>query len=156
MQSARTTAAQATKRAFSSTPENVPLIIAGQKRVSTSADFFPVHNPATGELIAKTPLATQAEMQEAVDSAKDAYKTWKNIAPSARARVMHKFEGAIRDSTDELAAIITREQGKTTADAQGDVFRGLEVVEQACGIPGLMMGETLHGIGGGVDCQSWR
>ena len=92
---------------------SVPLFIAGKKVESAATEFYDVHNPATGQVIARTPLATKAEMEEAAASCHDAWKSWRNEAPSKRARIMHKFEGAIRDSTKELAAILTEEQGKT-------------------------------------------
>ena len=104
------------------TVASVPMVINGQIIESKSTEFFDVHNPATGELIAQTPLCTQSEMKEALEGSKEAFKSWRNVAPSNRARIMHKFEGALRDSTDDLCKVITREQGKTIADAAGDVF----------------------------------
>jgi malonate-semialdehyde dehydrogenase (acetylating)/methylmalonate-semialdehyde dehydrogenase len=132
------------------------MAVNGKLVESQSKDFFDVHNPATGELIARTPLCTQAEMTEACEGAKEAFKSWKTVAPSQRARVMHKLEGAIRDSTDDLCKVLTMEQGKTLADAAGDVFRGLEVVEMACALPSMLQGETLPGIANGVDTHSYR
>jgi len=134
----------------------VPMLLDGKEVQSSAQEFFDVHNPATGELIARTPLCTQAEMQAAADSCADAYKSWKKVPASSRARIMHKYEQAIRDSTDELAAIITHEQGKTIPDAKGDIFRGLEVVEIATGVPSMIQGETLPGVANAVDTHSYR
>mmetsp|Transcript_31870 Transcript_31870/g.74508 ORF Transcript_31870/g.74508 Transcript_31870/m.74508 type:complete len:527 (+) Transcript_31870:80-1660(+) len=143
------------RRSFADVPV-VPMIIHGEKVHSKADKFFDVHNPATGELIARTPLCTPQELESAAESSAEAFKQWRLTPPSQRARVMHKFEGAIRDSTEELAAVLTREQGKTIADAKGDIFRGLEVVEHATTIPSLLQGETLGNVANGVDVHSYR
>merc|ERR1719498_2248407 len=114
------------------------MFIEGKKVESKATEFFDVHNPATGEVIARTPLCTAAEMEEAADSCAEAFKKWRSVPPSQRARVMHKFEDAVRQSMPELSKILTSEIGKTSADAQGDVFRGLEVVEIATSIPSML------------------
>jgi len=134
----------------------VPNFIDGKKVQSKATQFFDVHNPATGELIARTPQSTPAELKQAADSCAEAFKTWRTTPPSQRARVMHKFEGAIRDSTEELANILTAEQGKTIADAKGDIFRGLEVVEISCNVPSMIQGETLPNVASAVDTHSYR
>jgi len=134
----------------------VPMLLDGKEVQSAATEFFDIHNPATGELIARTPLCTQSEMKAAADSCADAYKSWRKVPPSSRARVMHKFEDAIRESTEDIAKIITREQGKTIPDARGDVFRGLEVVEIASGVPSMLKGETLPGVATAVDTHSYR
>merc|ERR1719230_612596 len=92
------------RRQFSSGAQVVPMIIDGKEVQSKATEFFDVHNPATGEVIARTPLCTQSEMDGAADSCAEAYKSWKNVPPSTRARVMHKLEASIKDSTDEIAA----------------------------------------------------
>jgi len=143
-------------RAFSSDVPIVPMIIDGQKVQSEGTTFFDIHDPATGKLIARTPQSTPAELRRASDSCAEAYKSWKRVPPSTRARVMHKYEGAIRDNTDKLAAILTQEQGKTIADAKGDIFRGLEVVEISTNVPAMMQGETLAGVATSVDVHSYR
>lgn len=96
------------------------------------------------------------QMNEAADSAETAFKTWRETPVQQRVRVFFKLAQLIRDHTDELAASITREQGKTTADAKGDVFRGLEVVEHACSVGSLMMGETAENLSSSVDTYSYR
>jgi len=132
------------------------MIIDGKKVTSQATTFFDVHNSATGELIARTPQCTPAELERAAESSAEAYKSWRTTPPSVRARVMHKLEGAIRDNTEALAETLTLEQGKTLADARGDIFRGLEVVEMSCGIPSLIQGETLAGVATAVDVHSYR
>jgi len=132
------------------------MIIDGKTVQSKATEFVDVYNGATGKVIAKTPVCTKAELQEAAESCAEAFKSWKEVAPSTRARVMHKLEGAIRDETEELAKLITKELGKTIPDSKGDVFRGLEVVEIACNVPAMMQGETLQNVASGVDVHSYR
>lgn len=132
------------------------MIIDGKKVQSKATTFYDVHNPATGKLIARTPQCTPAELEEAANSCAEAFKSWRKVPPSQRARVMHKLEAAVKDNTDALAEILTEEQGKTLADAKGDIFRGYEVVEMATGIPSMLMGETLPGVADSVDTHSYR
>jgi len=132
------------------------MFINGKKVQSESSTFYDVHNPATGELIARTPQCTPSELSNAAESCAEAFKTWRTTPVSTRARVMHKLEGAIRDNTDELAKVLTQEQGKTLADAKGDIFRGLEVVEMSCNIPAMIQGETLPNVANSVDVHSYR
>mmetsp|Transcript_29542 Transcript_29542/g.84216 ORF Transcript_29542/g.84216 Transcript_29542/m.84216 type:complete len:529 (+) Transcript_29542:63-1649(+) len=143
------------RRTFSDVPV-VPMLLDGQRVQSKSTKLFDVHNPATGELIARTPQCTPEELRLAADSCAEAFKSWRTVPPSSRARVMHKYEGAIRDNTEELAQLLTREQGKTIADSKGDIFRGLEVVEMSTGVPAMMQGETLAGVATAVDVHSYR
>jgi len=104
----------------------------------------------------QVPQATQAEMKSAVDAASEAFKTWSKVSVSERQRVMHNYQRLIREHTTELAEMITAEQGKTIADAKGDIFRGLEVVEFACGVAPMMMGETIENVSAGMDTYSYR
>jgi malonate-semialdehyde dehydrogenase (acetylating)/methylmalonate-semialdehyde dehydrogenase len=134
----------------------VPLIINGQKVQSKATSFSDIWDPATGEVIARAPHTTAQEMEDATASAQDAYAKWRLTPPPVRMRVMLKYQALIRQHTDELADMITREQGKTTADAKGDIFRGLEVVEHACTVPSLLMGESLPHLSEGLDTHSYR
>lgn len=102
------------------------------------------------------PNATQAEMQAAVDSAKNAFNTWKNTSPLTRQQCMFKLQALIKRDMKKLAESITIEQGKTLPDAEGDVSRGLQVVEHACSVPSLMMGETLPNVSRDMDTHSYR
>jgi malonate-semialdehyde dehydrogenase (acetylating)/methylmalonate-semialdehyde dehydrogenase len=102
------------------------------------------------------PCATSLEMQAAVDSSRDAYRSWRDTSVANRARVMLKLQALIRGEMKTLAKSITEEQGKTLVDAEGDVTRGLEVVEHACSMPTLMMGETTDNIARNMDCYSFR
>jgi len=123
---------------------------------SKTKDFFNVHDPATQELVTRVPLTTQAEMKAAADSCAKAFQSWMDTPITARVRVMFKLQGLINQHMEELADSITTEQGKTLVDARGDVFRGLEVVEHACSIATLQMGETAENVGKNIDTYSYR
>jgi len=135
---------------------SVKLLIDGKFVESKSKEFVPLTNPATQEVIGHVPLATPAEFEAAVSSSKEAFKTWRNTPVQTRARVMLKFQQIIRDNFEELAKNVSIEQGKTLADARGDVFRGLEVVEFACSVPSLSMGELVENVSNGIDTYSIR
>eukprot|EP00929_Paragymnodinium_shiwhaense_P104405 TRINITY_DN687_c0_g1_i5.p1 TRINITY_DN687_c0_g1~~TRINITY_DN687_c0_g1_i5.p1 ORF type:complete len:547 (-),score=120.28 TRINITY_DN687_c0_g1_i5:377-1969(-) len=159
--SARRVAATPSLRALGSRRHSsdvpvVPMIIDGKKVQSKATEFVNVYNGATGKVIAKTPICTADELQTAAESCAEAFKSWSQVAPSTRARVMHKLEGAIQDETEVLAKLITEELGKTIPDSKGDVFRGLEVVEIACNVPMMLQGETLPNVASGVDVHSYR
>jgi len=129
----------------------VPLLIDGKLVESRTTQWRDVRNPATQEVLARVPLATPEELDAAVDSAARAFKTWRNAPIGTRARIFLKYQQLIRENMKEIAAILTSEQGKTLADAEGDVFRGLEVVEQMAGIGTLQLGELARNVANGVD-----
>ena len=129
----------------------VKLLIGGKFVESTTSEWRDIVNPATQEVLARVPFATQAELDAAVASAKDAFKTWRKTPIGARARIFLKYQQLIRENMSELAAILTAEQGKTLPDAEGDVFRGLEVVEHASNIGNLQLGELANNVANGVD-----
>ncbi|MDF3872367.1 CoA-acylating methylmalonate-semialdehyde dehydrogenase [Pseudomonas putida] len=133
------------------TVPTVKLLIDGQLVESKTTQWRDVVNPATQEILARVPFATTEEMNAAVASAKEAFKTWRKTPIGARARVFLKYQQLIRENMQELAAILTAEQGKTLPDAEGDVFRGLEVVEHAASIGNLQLGELANNVAGGVD-----
>ena len=129
----------------------VPLLINGEFVQSKTTEWRDVVNPATQEVIARVPMATQEELDAAVAAAKEAFKTWRYTPIGTRARIFLKYQQLIRENIKEVAAILTREQGKTLPDAEGDVFRGLKVVEHAANIGTLQMGEFANNVAGGVD-----
>ena len=129
----------------------VPLLINGEFVQSKTTEWRDVVNPATQEVIARVPMATQEELDAAVAAAKEAFKTWRYTPIGTRARIFLQYQQLIRENIKEVAAILTREQGKTLPDAEGDVFRGLEVVEHAANIGTLQMGEFANNVAGGVD-----
>jgi len=132
----------------------IPLLIDGKFVQSNTKQWRDVVNPANQEVLAQVPFATQDEVNAAVLSAKKAFKTWKKTPIGARARIFLKYQQLIREHMKELAQILTAEQGKTLADAEGDVFRGLEIVEHAAGISNLQLGEYANNVAGGVDTYS--
>jgi len=129
----------------------VKLLINGEFVESKSTVWRDIVNPATQQVLARVPFATPDEVNAAVASAKQAFKTWRKTAIGARARIFLKYQQLIRENMAELAAILTAEQGKTLPDAEGDVFRGLEVVEHASAIGNLQLGELANNVAGGVD-----
>jgi len=122
----------------------------------TSGRFSDVYNPATGEVKSQVPLASTAELNDAVAAAKAAFPEWAATPPLTRARIMFRYKTLIEDNADELAAIITSEHGKVLSDAHGSLTRGLEVVEFACGIPQLLKGEYTEQVGRGIDAWTVR
>ncbi|MGN7874202.1 CoA-acylating methylmalonate-semialdehyde dehydrogenase [Roseateles sp. 22389] len=129
----------------------IPLLINGEFVQSRSAEWRDVINPATQQRLARVPMATPGEVEAAIAAAREAFKTWRKTPIGVRARIFLKYQQLIRDHLKSLATTLTAEQGKTLADAEGDVFRGLEVVEHAANIGSLQMGERAHNVAGGVD-----
>lgn len=129
----------------------VKLLINGHLVESLTTTWREVVNPATQEVLARVPFATADEMAAAVASAQQAFKTWRKTSIGARARIFLKYQQLIRENMKELAAILTAEQGKTLPDAEGDIFRGLEVVEHAASVGNLQLGELANNVAGGVD-----
>ncbi|KAL3924838.1 MAG: hypothetical protein SGILL_000793 [Bacillariaceae sp.] len=117
---------------------------------------YTVRNPATQEGLGDVPEMTKSEFDTSVQLAKEAFDDWKTVPIMTRQRVMLKFQQAIRDNMDDLAYLVTLENGKTTVDARGDVFRGLEMVESACFVAPQCMGESMQGIAKDMDCVSYR
>jgi malonate-semialdehyde dehydrogenase (acetylating)/methylmalonate-semialdehyde dehydrogenase len=130
--------------------------IGGQRVPGTSGHFGEVFNPAAGLQSLRVALAEHAEMEQAIAAARAALPAWAATPPLQRARVMFRFKAAIEAHQDELAALITSEHGKVLGDARGEVIRGREVVEFACGIPQLLKGEFSENVGSGIDSWSLR
>jgi malonate-semialdehyde dehydrogenase (acetylating)/methylmalonate-semialdehyde dehydrogenase len=130
--------------------------IAGTSVAGTSGRFSDVFCPANGQVQARVPLASDAELNAAVAAATAAFPAWSAQPPLRRARVLMRFREIFERRLDELATIINREHGKVFSDAKGEATRGLEVVEFATGIPQLMKGEFTEQVGTGVDSYSFR
>jgi malonate-semialdehyde dehydrogenase (acetylating) / methylmalonate-semialdehyde dehydrogenase len=128
----------------------------GKFRSSEGSPAYTVRNPATQEIVGTVPEVTIEEFNTAVGCAKEAFDEWKLVPIQHRQRVMLKYQQAIRDNMDELAYLITLENGKTLVDARGDVFRGLEMVESACFMAPTLLGDALPGIAKDMDCVSYR
>ncbi|MEZ5570241.1 MAG: CoA-acylating methylmalonate-semialdehyde dehydrogenase [Halioglobus sp.] len=135
--------------------QQVPLFINGEFVESSSGDKLPVTNPATQQLLAEVPHATRDEVERAVASAASAFNTWKEVPVAERARLMMRYCHLLKEHHDELAEILSQDTGKTFEDAKGDVWRGIEVVEQAANVPSNMMGETVENVAGGIDTYSY-
>ena len=129
----------------------VKLLIDGVFVESQTTQWRDVVNPATQAVLARVPFATADEVNAAVAAASRAFKTWRKTPIGARARIFLKYQQLIREHMGELAALLSAEQGKTLPDAEGDVFRGLEVVEHAAAIGNLQLGELANNVAGGVD-----
>ncbi|CAB3977350.1 methylmalonate-semialdehyde dehydrogenase [acylating], mitochondrial [Paramuricea clavata] len=132
------------------------LLIDGKFIDSKTEDWLPIHNPATNEVISNVPKTTQAEMKAAVDSASKAFESWSQSSILSRQQILFAYQGLVKSNLKEVAQSITLEQGKTLADAEGDVHRGLQVVEHACSITSLQLGETLPSITQDMDMYSYR
>src|SRR6478609_10855939 len=140
---------------------SVPMIdyghfIGGKQVKGTSGRAGDVFQPMTGEVRARVALGSKAEVAAAVENALAAQPAWAATNPQRRARVLMKFLELAHRDYDKLADCLAREHGKTVADAKGDIQRGLEVVEFACGVPHLMKGEYTEGAGPGIDIYSMR
>jgi len=123
---------------------------------SKATQFFDVYNPATQELETRVPVATQEELDAAVDAASSAFVEWRKSSVTQRQRIMRKLADLIQQNTEEIAESIVRENGKTIVDARGDVFRGYEVVEYASRISADLMGETVENLSNHIDTYSYR
>ena len=136
--------------------EKLTHYIAGKKVEGNSGRFGDIYDPATGQVQKQVPLATAGELDVAVRAAADAFPAWAAMPALRRARCMFRLKNLIEDHRDELAALLTSEHGKVRDDALGEVTRGLEVVEFACGAPQLLKGEFTDTVGSGVDAWSFR
>jgi malonate-semialdehyde dehydrogenase (acetylating)/methylmalonate-semialdehyde dehydrogenase len=136
--------------------ETISHFIDGAVVATTSGRFADVFNPALGEPCAQVALGTVGEVDAAVAAALAAFPAWSNTPPLARARVLFRYLQLCQEHTDDFAAMLTREHGKTFSDAQGEVARGIEVVEFAVGIPHLLKGEFTDQIARGIDAWAMR
>jgi len=136
--------------------KTVSSFIGGQFRESRAGKTDAIPNPATGETIASLPYSTTEEINEAVAAAKQAFPAWSETPVPDRAQVMFRFKALVDQHSDELAALVTKENGKTLDEARGEVKRGVEVIDFACGAPTLMMGTNLDQIARGIDEELTR
>ena len=130
--------------------------IGGQRVNAEGGRFGAVYNPATGAVKTQVPLASSAEVRNAIANAQQAFPAWAATPPAQRAQVLFSLRDQIRQNMDTLAEALSSEHGKTLADAKGSITRGLEVVEFACGIPHLLKGEHSEAVARGVDSYSIR
>jgi malonate-semialdehyde dehydrogenase (acetylating) / methylmalonate-semialdehyde dehydrogenase len=130
--------------------------IGGEWVESTSEKTEVVYNPATGEELAIVPLSTKEDVEKAVQAANEAFKTWSQVPVPKRARILFKYQQLLVENWDELARLVTIENGKSFAEAHGEVLRGIECVEFAAGAPTLMMGKQLPDIAAGLESGMYR
>lgn len=130
--------------------------IDGASFTGASGRFSDVFNPNTGEVQARVQLASVSEMDHAVQAARNAFDGWSSTNPQRRARVMFEFKRLVEANINDLAELLSAEHGKVVADSKGDIQRGLEVIEFACGIPHALKGEYTWGAGPGIDVYSMR
>ncbi|MED2975083.1 CoA-acylating methylmalonate-semialdehyde dehydrogenase [Fictibacillus sp. B-59209] len=130
--------------------------VKGQWVDSSASEFLDVPNPATGEVLASVPISTKEEVGQAVQAAKEAFKTWKKVPVPKRARVLFKYQQLLTENHDKLAQLVVMENGKSYKEAYGEVLRGIECVEFACGAPSLLMGESLGSIAEDIDSEMFR
>jgi malonate-semialdehyde dehydrogenase (acetylating) / methylmalonate-semialdehyde dehydrogenase len=136
--------------------DRVPSFIGGRLREPRAAEAHPIPDPATGQTIAELPYSTTGEIDEAVAAARAAFPAWAEEPVPDRAQVLFRFKALLEEQFDEVAALVTRENGKTLAEARGEVRRGIEVVDFACGAPTLLMGTALDQIANGIDARLVR
>ncbi|MEO1497357.1 MAG: CoA-acylating methylmalonate-semialdehyde dehydrogenase [Planctomycetota bacterium] len=136
--------------------QTVPMLLGG-KWTEVDADAYErVHNPSTGQVIARTPLAGAAEVDAAVSAAKSALPAWADTPVVERARVMFRLRTLMEERFEQIATLVTREHGKTLAEARAEVNRGVEMVEYSASIPAIITGEALPDIASGVDAECVR
>ena len=133
----------------------LPLFIDGNFVDSETSDWIEVLDPSTQKVICQAPCATNNEIDLAINSAKEALIDWKETPPPERSRVMMKYQELLKQNQNEIAEILSKENGKTLEDAKGDVWRGIEVVEQAANITPLLMGETVENVAREIDSYSY-
>ncbi|HKC83289.1 MAG TPA: aldehyde dehydrogenase family protein, partial [bacterium] len=131
-------------------------LIGSEWRLPEDSSSLPIYNPATGEVIEQVPLSGARDVDAAVRAASEAFRTWSRTAVMDRVRLMFRFKAQLEDHFEDLAAIVTRHHGKTLDEARGEVRRGIEVVDFACGAPTLLQGRTLRDVSGGVDQDLYR
>lgn len=138
------------------TVRRIPMLINGEEIQSTTDRWLDVLNPANQEVVAQVPMATLEEVDGAIENAHAAFQSWKKVPLGNRMRIMLKLQQLIRDNTGKLAELITLEHGKTLPDAEGEVARGLEVVEHACSITSLSLGEMANNVAGNIDVHTLK
>ena len=135
--------------------DKLELFIDGEFIQSETENWIQVLNPATQEVLCEAPCATESEIENAISSAQAAFLTWRETPPPERSRIMMRYQELLKQNQDKIAEILSKENGKTFEDAKGDVWRGIEVVEQAANITPLLMGETVENVAREIDSYSY-
>ncbi len=129
----------------------LPNYIGGEWRHATSGEYLPVENPATTEILAEVPQSNPADVAAAVEAAQAAFPEWRRTPPADRVQFLFKLKRALEEQFEEIARLLTTENGKTLAEARGEIRRGIENIEVACGVPTLMQGYNLEDAARGID-----
>ncbi len=150
-------------RATPSTPDSgngpdtpIPNFVGGEWAPSSATDALRVTDPGTGDVLGHVPLSTEADVDAAVQAAKNAFPAWRATPAVERVRVLFRLKALLEEHKHELARDLSREHGKNVKETLGEIQRGIENVEHACGIPTLMMGDTLEDVASGIDCETIR
>jgi len=136
--------------------ETLTNYIGGQWLAASTSRTLNVTNPATGELLARVPMSGSSDVDRAVTVAVNAFESWRQVPAVQRARYLFRYKELLERRAEELARVVTLEHGKTLDESRGSVRRGIENVEHACGIPTMMMGDTLEDVAAGIDCETVR
>ena len=137
-------------------PETLPNFIAGDWSAAAASETIPVEDPATREVLGHVPLSGADDVDAAVTAAARAFPEWRATPAVERARVLFRLKALLEENAEEISRSLTREHGKNLIETRGELQRGIENVEHACGIPTLMMGESLEGVAAGIDCVTYR
>lgn len=136
--------------------KSVSFYVNGEWTKPAGRATLPVHNPATGEVLAEVPLATAADVDHAIETAHAGYLKWRDVPVVDRVQVLYRYKTLLETYQMDLAGMLTAENGKTLDDAKAEVRRGIQMVEVACGMPSLMMGDSLNDVSAGIDCKTIR
>jgi malonate-semialdehyde dehydrogenase (acetylating)/methylmalonate-semialdehyde dehydrogenase len=136
--------------------KTVPNLVGGEWVVPSPPDWRELINPATGDVLGRVPMGGVAEVADAVRAARAAFPRWRETPVIQRARFLFRFKALLEEHFDEIARLVTQENGKTLDEARGSLRRGIENVEHACGMPTLMMGDSLEDVATGIDCEYVR
>ena len=136
------------------TLEPCPVFIGGEWREISAGATSPVYNPSRGEVISEAPMCGADAVNEAVEAAAAAFPAWRDTPPVERARLFFRYRQLVEENFERICESVTREHGKTLAEARGSVYRGIENIEYACAAPTLLMGDMLENLARGVDCET--
>jgi malonate-semialdehyde dehydrogenase (acetylating)/methylmalonate-semialdehyde dehydrogenase len=136
--------------------ETISFYVNGQWEKPEGRTLHAVTNPATGAVLAQVPYATEADVDRIVKAAHEAFLKWRDVPVVDRVQVLYRYKALLEQRAGEVAAILTSENGKTADDAKAEVRRMIQMVEVACGMPSLMMGDSLNDVAGGIDCKTIR
>jgi malonate-semialdehyde dehydrogenase (acetylating)/methylmalonate-semialdehyde dehydrogenase len=143
-------------RCYATEPPTTKLFLDGKFVDSKTTAWIDIHNPATNEIVSRVPKTTPAEMEAAVASCKQAFKTWSQTTVLTRQQMMFRYQQLVKENLEKIAARITLEQGKTFEDAKGDVMRGLQVIEHCCNVTTASLGEILTNVARDMDTYNYR